>query len=342
MIIKFEECRIIFPIAVGNTQKKKSNTINMKKILEKIIQSKPIQKTIDFSKKLSFPGHSGVSFFELIPKVINRIEKEGVNVRAASIAFNFLMAFPAIFIFLAALIPFLPISNLIFEELIHLVNDLTPNMTARNMAVKFMSDIFNRRSAGVISLSVILALYYSSRAMFGIINSFDRSIKYVKYRANFFSKRWRAILLTLVIVIMLIATILVTLGQGSLFDKIMQWLKIDNQIVITLIKNLRWIFIIALFYFSISIIYKFGPSVETRGKLYSSGSWFATAFIILATSLFSVWAQSFSNFNKFYGPIGSVMLVMLLIYIDSFILLVGFELNNSIAEIKEQKEKKLT
>lgn len=306
----------------------------MKKFFRKIGQSELAQKLLGWAKGIPFPGQRHVKFFDLTPALIQRITDEGVNVRAASIAFNFLMALPALLIFLAALIPFLPISNLLFQQLELFVYDLTPNMDARNKAIKFMSDVFSRRSASVISVSVILSLYYSSRAMFGVINSFDRSINYVKSKSNFFSKRWRAILLTLLIVFMFLATLLVILGQGNLFNNVMHWLRISNGTMVYIIKNLRWVFILVLFYFSISIIYKYGPSVENRDKFITSGSGFATIFIILVTSLFSVWAQNFSNYNRFYGPIGSIMLIMLLIYIDSFILLIGFELNNILAKFK--------
>ncbi len=308
------------------------------KLSEKIINSKPILWVTELAKKISFPGNPNVKLYELVPVLLGKIQKEGVNVRAAAISFDFIMAIPALVIFIATLVPFFPNSGLLFNELISFINSLTPNMRARSIATKYLSDVFSSSSTGIISLSIILALFYSSRAMFGVINSFDRSIK-IRDKTNFVSKRIRAILLTLVIIFMLIATLLISLGQGNLFNRIMLWLKIENEALISIIKNFRWVLIVALFYFSISFIYKFGPSAETRAKFYSSGSWFATLLIILTTSLFSIWAQNFSAYNKFYGPIGSIMLVMLLIYIDSFLLLLGFELNNSLAIINDKKKR---
>lgn len=311
----------------------------VKKLLEKIVNSRPVVWVLEKAKEISFPGNPEVKLYELVPTLITKIEREGVNVRAAAISFNFMMAIPALVIFLATLVPFFPNSGMIFDELIAFINSLTPNMRVRSVAVKYLSDVFSTSGTGIISLSILIALFYSSRAMMGIINSFDRSIRFTRSRGNVFQRRMRAIFLTLVIIFMLIATLLVSLGQGNLFNRIMSWLKIENEVLIFIIKNFRWLLIIALFYFSISFMYKFGPSVETRARFYSSGSWFATLLIILTTSLFSIWAQNFSAYNKFYGPIGSIMLVMLLIYIDSFLLLIGFELNNSLALINDKKKK---
>jgi membrane protein len=107
------------------------------------------------------------------------------------------------------------------------------------------------------------------------------------------------------------------------------------------IQDLRWIIVVLLFLYSIAFIYKFAPSIQKRWKLLSPGAVFATILMILTTYLFSVWAQNFSNYNKFYGSIGTVLMMMLLIYINSLVLLIGFEVNVSISYLRLQAEKRL-
>jgi membrane protein len=121
----------------------------------------------------------------------------------------------------------------------------------------------------------------------------------------------------------------------------MEWLHIKNQMVRHWIQDLRWIIVVLLFLYSIAFIYKFAPSIQKRWKLLSPGAVFATILMILTTYLFSVWAQNFSNYNKFYGSIGTVLMMMLLIYINSLVLLIGFEVNVSISYLRLQAEKRL-
>ncbi|HVX25665.1 MAG TPA: YihY/virulence factor BrkB family protein, partial [Parafilimonas sp.] len=103
---------------------------------------------------------------------------------------------------------------------------------------------------------------------------------------------------------------------------------------------LRWIIVIVLFLFSIAYIYKYAPSVYKRWRLISPGAIFATFLIVLTTWVFSIWAQNFSSYNRVYGSIGALLIVMLLIFINSLMLLIGYELNVSISYLKSKNEDK--
>ncbi len=97
----------------------------------------------------------------------------------------------------------------------------------------------------------------------------------------------------------------------------------------------RWIIIIPLFYFAIACIYKYGPSVNKRWSLFSPGTLLATFLTILITlAVFSYWVNKFGTYNKVYGSIGTIMILMLLIYFNSLVLLIGYELNVSIHHIR--------
>ena len=67
----------------------------------------------------------------------------------------------------------------------------------------------------------------------------------------------------------------------------------------------------------------------------SPGSILATVLMLVMTLLFSWWVSRFGNFNQLYGSIGTVLIMMLLIFINSLVLLVGFELNVSITSLKK-------
>lgn len=300
--------------------------------------SAPVTFIRNKSKKLVIPGFEGLCLYDVFIFFIRQIKKEGLNVRAAAISFNFLMAIPAATLFLCTLIPYFPVSKQFFNELIKFVTDLTPNKDAQRFVVGFLDDFFNKTKTGLLSLGFVLAIFYSSNAMMGIIRSFDRSIL-VKHRSNFLYKRYRALKLTLVLVLLVIGTVLISLGQGTFFKYLMEAFHVQNPHVRTLIQSLRWIIIVFLFLYSIAFIYKYAPSLKKRWKLLSPGAIFATFLIVFTTWIFSLWAQYFSNYNRFYGSIGTILILMLLTFVNSLIILIGFELNVSITYLRDEKLK---
>jgi len=304
-----------------------------------IIDSKPITFIREKSKKIIIPGFEGVPLYYVWRFFFSQIKRVGLNERAASISFNFIMAIPAATIFLFTLVPYLPISKDIYKELFRIVRDLTPNQQTQQLVMNFLDDFFNSPKKGLLSIGFLLAVFYSSNAMMGIIRTFDRSVV-TRHRSGFLHKRMRAMALITIIIIITIATTLISVGQGHLFPIVLKWLNIKNVHTKVWIQNLRWIVIVLLFLYSVAFIYKYAPSVKERWKLLSPGALFATFLIIIITWLFSVWAQNFSNYNKFYGSIGTVLIMMMLIYVNSLILLIGFELNISIHSLKKEADAK--
>jgi len=263
----------------------------------------------------------------------------GLSERAATISFNFVMAIPAATIFLFTLVPYLPISKDIYRELLRFVRDLTPNQQTQQLVMGFLDDFFNSRKKGLLSVGFLLAVFYSSNAMMGIIRTFDRSV-IAPHRSGFLHKRLRALALITIIILITIGTSLISLGQGHLFPIVLKWLNIKNVHTKVWIQNLRWVIIVVLFLYSVAFIYKYAPSVKKRWRLLSPGAVFATFLIVITTWLFAVWAQNFSNYNKFYGSIGTLLMIMMLIFVNSFILLIGFELNISIHSLKAEADEK--
>ncbi len=304
-----------------------------------IVTHQPFKFLIKRSKTLILPGFSGLCLYDVARFFGKQVTRIGIRDRAAAIAFNFIMALPAGAIFLFTLIPYFPIARNLQDELFKFIEDVMPNSESRTLIMTTMLDLFNKPKTGLLSVGFILALYYSSNAMLGIIRTFDASLL-TKRKRNFLHRRLRAIKLTLVLILLLIATMLLSLGQGNLFTTFLNWLGVNKTEKNFWTDLLRWIIVIILFLFSIAYIYKYAPSVYKRWRLISPGAIFATFLIVLTTWVFSIWAQNFSSYNRVYGSIGALLIVMLLIFINSLMLLIGYELNVSISYLKSKKEDK--
>jgi membrane protein len=298
-----------------------------------IVQSKPVSFVGRTSKKIILPGFHGVPLYDAFVFFWAQLKKSSLNTRAKSISFDFAMAIPAVLICIFTLIPHMPISKQFTKELLRLTKVVTPNKNSYNFVNSFLEDFLNTPRVGLMSFGFVLVIFYASNAMLSIIRTFDIAIYQQHTRRNYIRKRIKAIRLTIVVLGLFIGTILLLIGQGILFDHLLKWLKLKSSDVVWL-AILRWIITVTLFLYSISFIYKYAPSVKKRWALITPGSVLATFLMIATTSAFSFWVNHFNNYNKVYGSLGTILILMFLIYLNSWILLLGFELNLSITFLK--------
>lgn len=295
-------------------------------------------------KRLShivLPGMAGFALPEVMRAFLSQLKKTNLSERAASISFSFLMAIPAATIFLLTLIPLTPLADTIQQQMQSFITDMAPNENTAKLIARFqhfLDENLHKTRIGLLSFGFLWMIFSASNALMGVIRTFDRSVIEPR-KSNFLIKRWRAIKLTVVILFLLIGTFLILAGQNWLFDNLMSWLQITNEELIWWIKSLRWLFIIGLFIISIGTIYKYAPSQKKRGPLISAGAVFSTLLVLILTWLFSLWVNNFVTVNTLYGSIGSVIIMMSLIFFNSLVLLLGYELNVAIDQLKYQKRR---
>lgn len=309
--------------------------------LERIIrQSAPIVFIREKSKKLIVPGFEGLPLYDVLKFFFEQISKRGLNERAAAISFNFIMAIPAGCIFIFTLVPYLPIAKQFNVELLKLTKELTPNQSTYFFIKEFLDDFFDTQRGGLLSFVFVLVLFYSSNAMMGIIRAFDKSI--ADKTGWLFHKRWRAIKLTFILFVLLIGAILILIGQEQLATLLKKLFHMKKKASLWGWNYFRWLVIVILIFYGIALIYKYAPSVKKRWKLQSPGAILATALLIATTLIFGYWVNHFANFNKLYGSVGTVLIIMNLIFFNSMVLLIGFELNVSITYLQDEVEKRKT
>lgn len=290
----------------------------------------PAKFVINKSKITSLPGFRGIALYDVVRFFFRQVRTVGMTERASSIAYNFVMAIPPAIIFLFTLIPFLPIPRQFEEELYGLIRDVVPGEKDNAVMIGFLRDFINTPRSGLLSLGFLLSLFFSSNAIMGIMRSFDKNYLGFRKRSDL-HKRLAAIKITVVLFLIVFACILLLIGRGA----VLKWLGIESALVRELIMNARWLVIILLFFACISYIYRHAPAVHKKWHLINPGSILATVLMLLLTLLFSWWVTRFGNYNQVYGSIGTVLILMLLIFINSLVLLIGFELNVSISSLKK-------
>jgi membrane protein len=308
--------------------------------LERIILNTSVVRFLsNKSKHIVLPGFDGVPLYDVIVFFFSQVRKVGLTQRAEAVSFNLLLAIPAATIFLCTLIPYLPISKQVTDELLLLTRDIFRTGDTYEFVRNFLTDFLMTPRTGLLSVGFFLAVYYASNAILGIMDSFNKSLLSATKR-NFLQMRWMAIKLTTVLILLIIASVILLITEGKLAGMLFDWLDIKNKVLIFLIFSIRWIVIGALFFYSVAIIYKYAPAVHKRWRLTSPGAILATFLIVVTNFAFSFWVNHFGTYNKVYGSIGTILIIMILVYINSLLLLIGYELNVSIQSLKAMAEER--
>ena len=303
----------------------------MLKIVRIIITIPPIAFLIRKSKKMRLPGFEGVPLFDVVNFFYKQIKTVGLTERTSAIAYNFIMAIPPSFLFLFTLIPNLPLikkANL-KRELHALITDIVPAKVHNQNLVSFVDSFIDNSRVGLLSFSLILALFFASNAMMGIMRSFNKN--YIGFQKR---KGWHdrlvAIRLTALLFLLVLGYLILLITQSAA----LKLMGIKSVTIREVIFYVRWVFIISLVFYSIAFIYKYAPAVQKRWRMVSPGTILATFLSLLATFGFTAFVNNFGRYNALYGSIGTIIVLMALIHINCLMLLVGFELNVSIKSLK--------
>ena len=300
----------------------------MSEIVSKLKSIPILKNIIHFLQIIKIPGLNGLSLYDLIEMYVLGIINGALTARAGSISFSFFMALFPFLLFILNLIPFIPIDNLdviVFD----FIEILLPKETH-----DFFSDIFldiqSKPRRGLLSSVFLLSIFLTANGVNSIFVSFEESY-HVESTRNFFKKYLFSIGVSILLALLLLFAVVVFVYYEIY---ILQNLKefLPNQV--NSIRIGQVFFFIALTYFSISILYYFGTVEGKIHKFFSPGSIMTTFLIIISTYFFGVYVDKFSTYNQLYGSIGALLILMLYIWINSNLLLLGFELNATLKTLR--------
>lgn len=308
--------------------------------IEKRVLSIPfVKKVLEWSRSYSPPGFSGISLYEVISFVIKETQKDNLTTRANSISFSlFLSIFPAI-IFVFTLLPLFTVVKDYTSMMSEQLQGVIPQ-SAHDYIFSIINDITSIKRDGLLSLGAILALFFSSNGMLTLMSGFDKAYNHTFKPRSWLYSRLIAISLTVVLTFLLIISLVMMVVENKVMDYLKEIYHISDGLLFSF-SLLNWIFAIFMVYTGISLIYTFGPSMHRRIPFINVGSLIATVFSLLTSLGFSYFINNFGRYNEIYGSIGALMVMMVWIQFNSFILLVGFELNASISVHRTIRYKKL-
>lgn len=279
------------------------------------------------AQTITLPLFDGLSLYDVAIFFWKGIYEGAVTSRAASISFSFFLAlFPGV-IFVFTLIPFIPIDGF-QHELFRLLRDVLPP-NSFDAAYSTITDILTIKRGDLLGITVAAALFFATNGTLALIGNFGQTIHRLNVR-GFWSQYLAAFWLTLALAMLLIGGIAV-LALGEVW--IPTLVPGENGIWMTALA--RWVVLLGLVLFAISLLFYYGPMRSAPWRFISPGALLATVLVWLTSYLFGIYVTDFSRYNQFYGSIGTLMIIQLWIYVNAIGLIIGFELNASMARAKK-------
>lgn len=299
-------------------------------------------------KKIKLSAFEGLSMYDLIEMYILGIFKGALSSRASSIAFSLFLALFPLLIFLITLIPFIipyvSVGNENFDtQFLFFLESFLPNATS-----DYFGDIYqqikDQKRGGLLSSSFLISIFLVANGVNAIFGGFENSY-HVKLTRNFFRQYLYALMVGLILSILLLVGAIgfvyfefyVVDYVSALAAKTRGYDLAENNIVGVTIGKI--LFFTLLSYLSTAILYYFGTKEGRQAKFFSSGALMTTLLFVLTSYLFGVYVEKFARYNELYGALGGLLILMVYIWLNSNILLLGFELNATLNSLRKNIKK---
>lgn len=288
-----------------------------------------IDQVVAWSKKYAIPGFHEVPIYDVLAFIIHEAKRDSITTRAQSVAFSFFISIFPFFIFIIPLMTRTPFVENYLDVFRESIQGVLPH-NAEEYMVDILANIQLEGQTGWLTFGFFLAIFFASGGMLTLMTGFDKTYDKTFKSRSYVKKRVVAIFLTLLLSVLFITSILlIVLGQFVLSGLIeLMGLSTQGRMAFSI---LRWFIMAFLLYSVITSIYRFGPSLRIKTNFLSPGATLATVLSILSSIAFSYFVNTFGSYNEIYGSIGALIVILLWFMINAFILLIGFELNASIA-----------
>jgi membrane protein len=310
----------------------------MSEKIEKILNKIPIIKQlVVIMQNIKLPWLKGISLYNLTSFYISSIIKGDLAYRAAAISWSFFMALFPFALFILNLIPYIPIEGFQKDFLEFVASAVPPN--TYDAIESIINDILNNSYQGLLSSGFILSVFLMTNGVNAVMSGFETS-QHITVKRKYFRQYAVALFISLLLSFILIVTVAAIIIFEVFIQKTIIQDVLSSKISdkISLIEFGRYIFVLTMIVAAIAILFKFGIKQTKKRAFITIGTIFTTILIIVTSYFFGIWVVKFSKYNQLYGSIGTLLIVMFYLWINCMILLIGFELDASIAKLKHHHD----
>ncbi|MFD0862438.1 YihY/virulence factor BrkB family protein [Sungkyunkwania multivorans] len=325
----------------------------VEKVLDKKVRQHKLEKIpvikhiIKFLRNIRLPGFEGLSIFDLLEIYIIGILKGTLSTRASAISFSLFMAIFPLLIFLVTLLPFvIPLveSNIPGEsfdqQFLLFLESFLPSATSDYFSEVY-EEIKDQKRGGLLSSSFGISIFLIANGVNAIFSGFENSY-HVNLTRNFIRQYLYALFVGLILALLLIIGAVgivyfefyVVEYVSELAGKTTGYNVNEGDILGVTIGKL--LFFTFLTYVTTATLYYFGTAEGRKARFFSPGALMTTVLFLLSSYAFGIYVDKFARYNELYGALGGLLILMVFIWLNSNILLLGFELNASLTKLKRK------
>nr|WP_314247349.1 YihY/virulence factor BrkB family protein [Capnocytophaga leadbetteri] len=289
-----------------------------------------IRHLIQFLKSIPL-SKNAFSLYDLLELYISGLIKGTLTHRASAIAYSFFLAIFPFLLFILNLIPYIPIDHFQVDFWVFIDGLLPPGTH------QFFSDIFfdiaEKRRGSLLSSVFFLSIFLMTNGIMAIFGGFEFSY-HIQLTRTYIKQYLYALMVAIILSLLVLFVVITFMGYEIYLVPYLEEINFltDNE---TLLKVSKLGFVAVMTYIATSILFYFGTIEGKESKFFSVGSTFTTILFGVTTYLFGIYIENFSQYNQLYGSIGALLIFLLYIWINSNILLLGFELNATLLKLKK-------
>lgn len=273
----------------------------------------------------------------LLLDLYKRIRDDDFPTYAATITYFLILSLFPFLIFLITLLTRTALFNFYhYFNILDALKELNKVIPADITAVieQGLGEINSNKSDTFLSISLVLTIYSASRGVRAVMRIMNKAYDTRETR-GFFRILFMSFMYTVGLALLLLAGFTFVLLTSAIGTKIFDWLGVPEAFKVWnfLIGSVLPIAVMVVVYM---FIYRFTPNVKlTFGNVWA-GSLFATIASIIASMFFSIYVTHFANYSVIYGGLGSIIVLLIWLYMISFILVLGGEINASLQSYRNR------
>ncbi len=270
-----------------------------------------------------------LSFVKIIRSFTRKLRDDSISAFASQAAFFIILSFFPFVMFLLTLLNYLPVSAM---ELHAFISGIFPE-TINNILNTIFSELVEKSSGTILSITVAAALWSASRGMLALVRGLN-SVYQHKETRNYFLIRGVSALYTLGFALLLIVTLLLLVFGNRLYEFIMSTFPVLGDLAL-IIMSLRFLVTMAVLTLFFLLMYLVIPNrkssffKELPGAVLTAGGWLGCSF------LFSIYIDAMDGYSYTYGSLTTLAICMLWLYFCMYILFIGAEVNMLLSTYKD-------
>lgn len=308
-----------------------------KQIEDKLDKIPLINLLVRFFKQIKLPGFEGLSIYDLLELYGLGIVKGTLTTRASAIAFSFFTSIFPFLLFVVILIPVIPING--FDlEFSKFLESFLPAQTSDFFMSSIFENLEGNSQAGLLSSVFLLSMFLMANGVNAVFSGFENSYHEQRTR-NIFQQYLYALGIALILAFLVLFTVAV-----FIYTQVYIIVPLNEAFSTEEATNTQWIlfakymFFVVMVYIATATLYYFGTKEGRQTRFFSIGALLTTLLIILTSYLFGIYIDNFSKYNELYGSIGALLILLMYLWLNSNILLLGYELNATLRGLHKLNE----